>query len=186
MLDTHYLFINIAQAATKEAAAGGPLGSLGINWKLLLGQLVNFAIILFIFWRWVVKPLGKTLADRQKRIEDSLKSAEEVEYEKVKLQKAKVDEMRSARAEAEKIIKEAAGAAEQMKNKIVGEAQYQAAQLARQTQAHLAAEKEKMIKEAKAELAEVVVSASEKIVRAKLDSSKDMALVEESLRELKA
>lgn len=200
-MDISNLLINIAQAATEAVIEGAPvasetaaehaadpglLGTLGINWKLFVAQLINFAVILFIFWRWVVKPLGKALTERQKKIEQSLKTAEAMEQEKINLEKTKIEEMRKARNEAEEIIKSATTAAEQMKNKIVGEAHDQAAKLAEQTRAQLQAEKDKMIKEAKAELAEVVVTASEKILRAKLDPKKDRQLIDESLRRIEA
>lgn len=195
-MDISNLLINIAHAATEAVIEGAPvaehaadpglLGTLGINWKLFVAQLINFAIILFIFWRWVVKPLGRALTERQKKIEQSLKTAEAMEQEKINLEKTKIEEMRKARNEAEEIIKSATTAAEQMKSKIVAEAHDQATKLAEQTRLQLASEKEKIIKEAKAELAEVVVTASEKILRAKLDAKKDRELIDESLRRIEA
>jgi F-type H+-transporting ATPase subunit b len=177
------LFINIAHAATEAAEIDpGVLGTLGINWKLFLAQLVNFGIILFIFWRWVVRPLGGTLTARQKKIEEGLKNAEEMERERINFEKTKTEELKKVRAEAESIIKNATVAAEQMKSQILTEAQEQSAKMGEATRQQLAAEKVKMVKEAKAELAEVVVLAAEKIVREKLDEKKDKELIDESLR----
>jgi len=51
----------------------------GINPLLLLAQVVNFAVLLFILKRFLYKPILKVLEERKKRIEESLKNAEEIE-----------------------------------------------------------------------------------------------------------
>lgn len=50
---------------------------LGIDWKLLLAQAVNFLIILGILRFTVYKPLLKMLGERRRRIEQGLKDSEE-------------------------------------------------------------------------------------------------------------
>jgi F0F1-type ATP synthase membrane subunit b/b' len=99
----------IILAATEEAVHAvetdpGLLGTLGISWKLFLAQLINFGIVLFVFWKWVVKPLGKTLTDRQTRIESGLKNADLMEKEKHEFDAWRKEQMHKARMEAEGII----------------------------------------------------------------------------------
>ncbi|MBI2330390.1 F0F1 ATP synthase subunit B [Candidatus Daviesbacteria bacterium] len=55
------------------------LKQFGINPILLLAQVVNFALLLFILKRFLYKPILKVLEERKKKIEDSLKNAEEIE-----------------------------------------------------------------------------------------------------------
>lgn len=55
------------------------LQQFGINPMLLAAQVVNFLILLFILKKFLYKPLLKVLDERRKKIEDSLKSAEEIE-----------------------------------------------------------------------------------------------------------
>ena len=49
----------------------------GIDWKLLLSQLVNFTLILIILRIFVYKPLLKILKKRKEKIEEGLAKAEE-------------------------------------------------------------------------------------------------------------
>ncbi|MBI2054262.1 MAG: hypothetical protein HYT36_02930 [Candidatus Staskawiczbacteria bacterium] len=49
----------------------------GIDWKLLLSQFVNFALILIILRAFVYKPLLKMLNERREKIEQGLVKAEE-------------------------------------------------------------------------------------------------------------
>ena len=52
------------------------LSNLGINGKLLLAQIVNFFILLYILKRFAYKPILKVLDDRKEKIEKGLRDAE--------------------------------------------------------------------------------------------------------------
>lgn len=51
----------------------------GINPILLLAQIVNFIVLLFILKKFMFKPILKVLGERRQKIEESLKNAEEIE-----------------------------------------------------------------------------------------------------------
>src|SRR3989338_2416248 len=156
------------------------LGTLGINWKLFVAQLVNFGIVLFVFWKWIVKPLGKTLTDRQNRIEQGLKNATMMDEEQKKFEEQKAADMRKVRTEADQIIRQATDSATKMKQEIIHEAQTQSDKLLVQAKQSIESEKQQMLKEVKTEVATLVVAASEKILRSKLDPRKDHELINES------
>ena len=161
------------------------LGTLGINWKLFLAQLVNFAIVLFIFWKWVVKPLGSTLMKRTEKIEEGLKNADRMEEEKRKFDEWKTAEMKKVRVEADHILRTTTDTANQIKQDTIVDAHNQANKVLEQAKASIESEKVQMMKEAKTELATLVVAASEKILRTKLDPRKDHELINESMKGMK-
>lgn len=176
-----------AEAAHETAAEAdqGVLGLLGINWKLFVAQLVNFGIILFIFWKWIVKPLGSALTARQEKIESGLKHAEEMEVERKNFEQWKTDEMKKARQDAEAIITKASSTAEQLKQQTMTTANEQAGKLLEQTKATLEMEKQQMLKEVRQEVADLVVTASEKLLKEKLTDRKDRELIRENLEGVK-
>jgi F-type H+-transporting ATPase subunit b len=53
------------------------IGQFGIDWKLFLSQLVNFALILIILTVFVYKPVIKIIKERNKKIKEGLDKAEE-------------------------------------------------------------------------------------------------------------
>ncbi len=55
------------------------LFQLGIDWKLLLSQIVNFFILLTILTFFVYKPLIKVIKERSRRIKEGLEKAEEAD-----------------------------------------------------------------------------------------------------------
>ena|SRR3989344_8504498 len=57
----------------------GLLGQLGINWKLLLSQAVNFFILLVILRAFVYKPLLAVIKKRNEKIAQGLQKAEEAD-----------------------------------------------------------------------------------------------------------
>ena len=161
------------------------LGTLGINWKLFLAQLVNFAIVLFIFWKWIVSPLGKILSDRQARIEQGLKNAEYTETEKKKFEEWKQTEMKRTRTEIDNLTRTASDTANKTRQQIIAEAQNDANRIIVQAKAAIESEKAQVMKEAKLELATLVITASEKILRVKLDPKKDQELINESMKQVR-
>jgi F-type H+-transporting ATPase subunit b len=192
-MDLHHIIIAAAEVAQEaaqhtetatETSAGGPLGTLGVNWKLFLAQLVNFAVVLFVFWKWVVKPLGKTLTDRQNKIESGLKNATHMEEEKQKFDEWKVMEMQKVRGEAEKMLKMATETADKVKQEMVTNAQEQSTKMIEQAKAAIEQEKTQMLKEVRTNVADLVILASEKILRSKLDTKKDHELVRDSVKEI--
>ncbi len=174
-----------APEVAEHAAEENVIGTLGLNWKLFLAQLVNFGIVLFIFWKWIVKPLGKTLSDRQEKIEGGLKNAEAIEKERREFDVWKSNEMKNTRVEAEKILKMATDTAGKMKQDIVVDAHNQSEKILEQAKAHIESEKVQMLKEVRQEVATLVVTASEKILREKLDHKKDQEIINESLKNLR-
>lgn len=82
------------------------LSDFGVNPILLVAQVVNFLILLFILKKFLYGPILKVLAVRRQKIEESLKNAEEIE---LRLQKTNEDVekiLANAMDEAQKIIKE--------------------------------------------------------------------------------
>lgn len=181
-------FILVAYAAETaiEAAQADPgiIGLLGLNWKLLLAQLFNFAIVLFILWKWVFGPLGKKLEERSSKIEKSLKQTEEIQakFEEAELNKAQA--MEKARSEADAVIARAQASAEEVKSGIITEAKLSAERLLEQAKKEMGSEKEKLMAEVREEAANMVVLATERIIRQKLDPKADEQLIKESLKNI--
>ena len=174
-----------AHATESAGESGGVLGTLGINWKLFLAQLVNFSIILFIFYKWIVKPITNTLAKRQEKIEEGIKNSEYMKDEKRKFEEWKSLQMKDARQAAEKILKTAAETSEKVRQETLGKAQADAAKIASQTMAQLALEKEKMVADAKKELAPIIINAAEKVLKQAMSDEKDKQYAAKVLEDLK-
>ena len=77
---------------------------LGVNWRLLFSQGVNFLILLAVLTFVVYKPLLKLMEERKRRIESGLRGAEEAESKLSEIEKLKSVAIAEAEAEALQII----------------------------------------------------------------------------------
>src|SRR3989344_4429923 len=175
--------ITLATEQAVEAAAEHPegsagfIGTLGINWKLFLAQLLNFGIVLFILWKWVMKPVVGALESRRVKIEQSLKKAQDIEERLQKFEEHKEGELRRIRVQGQEILNQANAAAASAKAETDG--------IWQETKRTIAAEKDQMMGELREEVAGLTVMATEKILREKLDGTKDKRLIEEVIKSFK-
>ena len=175
--------IPIAHAAEAVAAetAASPVAVLGLNAKLFIGQIVNFGILLLIFWKWILPAVTKGLQARTERIEKSLNDAERIEKEKAEFEKWRDAEMTKARQEASTIVTTAQTDAVKAKDQILHQTKEDQQKLIDQAKKQIEQEKVQQLQAAKSELADLITNATEKILRTKLDSKKDEALIKESI-----
>lgn len=165
-----------------DEADSSVLGMFGINWKLLLAQLVNFCIVLFVLWKWVFKPMTANLSQRTSKIEQSLKEADKINKDRDTFESWKQEEVANVRAEASAIIAEAKQHAEMLKADTIKQTTDEQNRLIEQGHKRLEQEKVAMLKEAKSELAEIVVQATSIILTEKIDPKKDKELIDNALK----
>ena len=186
MISEH--LINIARAAeevTHATADPSIAGMFGLSWKLFIAQLINFGIVVFVLWKWVFTPVTNALQKRTEKIEKSLQDATNIDNEKQKLEESKKEIMAEARKEAAGIVTLAKDEAEKVKAGILQDAKGEQVKIIEQTKKHLEQETAKAIQSVKQEVAGLVVTATEKILKEKLDDKKDKELIEESLKSIK-
>ena len=73
---------------------------LGIDWRLLLSQAVNFLLLLIVLRIFAYQPILKLLKDRRAKIEDGLTKAKEADTRLGEIAQMTKEKMRAADAEA--------------------------------------------------------------------------------------
>src|ERR1700690_2463541 len=179
------LIIPIAHAQETSAASSGGIAVLGLNVKFFIAQLINFGILLIIFWKWILPNVVKAMQARTERIEKSLTDADRIEKEKKEFETWKNAEMSKARQEASSIVTSAQSEATKAKQAIMDQTKMDQQKLVDQAKSQIESEKSKSLMEAKSELADLVTNATEKILRHKLDAKTDQQLIKESLANVK-
>ena len=81
--------------------------SLGIDWKLLISQGVNFLILLALLTFFVWRPLLELLASRRRKIELGVEAGEIARQKLAELDELKKKSLARSEREAEEIIKDA-------------------------------------------------------------------------------
>jgi F-type H+-transporting ATPase subunit b len=151
----------------------------------LFWMLIFFSLVLLILKKFAWKPILNSLKNREKSIEDALLSAEKAKEEMAKLKSDNERILADARKERDQLMKEARA----MKDKIIADAQEQAQQEAQKIveSARISIENEKKsaINDMKTQIALLSVSIAEKIIKEKLDASKQSDLINNLLKDVK-
>lgn len=161
------------------------LGKLGIDWKLLVAQLVNFGLLLLILHRFVYKPLLGVLEKRASTIEKSLADARAIEERLKEAEQSKSDILIKARQEAAVLMEEVARLAEQRRVTALEKAKQEVAQVIEDAKAEIAREKQAMLSKAKEQFGELVVKAAQVVIQHGLDKEIPADLVEKVVSKAK-
>lgn len=159
------------------------LNNLGINGKLLLAQIINFLILLFVLYKFAYGPILKMLDDRTKKIEKGLKDADESHKKLAEIVQKEKEVLKKAREEAQAIIVKAEEQAKKNKEDIITESKTQSEKILSDAQKKIEEEKNKMLAEVKGEISNLVIMATEKIISQKLDTAKDKEIINKALKD---
>ena len=184
------MFINIASASevarTAEAAAEeSVLASLGINGTLFVFQLINFAIVAVILWFLILKPLTKKMSERQKMIDDSIDNAKKIETNLGMSERKYQEKIDQAKVDANKLMEKSQQEALQAGEAAKTKAKEEIEQLVEQVRKNIKIERDQSIAEIKEQAANLIISATEKMISGKLDSTKDKKIIEEAMEDIK-
>ncbi|MCU0329785.1 MAG: F0F1 ATP synthase subunit B [Candidatus Kapabacteria bacterium] len=157
---------------------------LDINPGQIIWTLIIFTIFVVIVAKMGWKPMIEGLKARENAIRDSITAAEtasreaqetlrEVREKMTKAQQEAMDAVREGRVQAENVIRKAAEEAEAIKQQKLVEAQRE-----------IDRSKDEAIKVLRAEVASLVVDATEKLIGKKLDGDDHKRIIEASVNEI--
>lgn len=159
------------------------LQKLGIDWRLLLWQIVNFVILFGVLTKLLYRPILKMLDERSRKIAQGLQDAEAARLSKEKGEQERAHVVNEARKEAQKILEVARVQGEKLRNEIVDTAKHETDRVLVQAKSNIQSAKEEMLKQVRGEAATLVAGALEKIIGKTLTLEVDKKLVEQALKE---
>lgn len=162
----------------------GLISTFHIDWKLMLAQFVNFVIVFFVLYRFALKPLMNTMAERSATISKSLEQAKKIEDDIAATAETTKAAIKEAKQQSSEIIAAARHEAEGRKDTIVKEAEQKVAQVVAQAKVQIESEKQAMLEAVKGEAAQMIVMATEKILHHKLDEASDKKYINEMIKKL--
>ncbi|HWR00114.1 MAG TPA: F0F1 ATP synthase subunit B [Candidatus Methylomirabilis sp.] len=171
------------QIAT-EAVHSNVLGTLGINWKLILAQLVNVGIVIFVLTKWVFKPLLKLMEERAKKIDDGLQHAKEADSRLKQAKEFESELIAKARAEARTIIDEAVANGEKERTQRVERSKQDIDAQIEDAKSKVRQERTDALEAVRREVGELVMLATGKVTAGAVDEEAQRRYLERALGEL--
>lgn len=157
---------------------------LGIDWKLLIAQVINFFILLFVLHRFAYRPILKMLKKRTDTIDKSMSDVKQIEKNLAESNQKKDELLRAARQQAQKILDEVTQKAETMRQEKLAATNHEVEEIVKRTKAELAQAKIELVKDVQNEISDIVVKAAEKVLKEKLTEKADRAIVEDALAQI--
>lgn len=152
-----------------------------IDWKLLIAQVVNFAIVFAVLYWLAFKPLSKVMAERTFKIEKGLDDAKKVEKKLAETQEDFSKAMAEAKQQASALLEKAVQNGDARKQEMIARAKEEIGQIINQEKQKMQAEKAATLKEIKREVTELVIAVAEKVMGEKLDAKKDKETIKRLL-----
>ena len=162
------------------------LETFGVKPILLLAQIVNFIILLFLLNKFAYKPIMKVLDDRKHKIETSMRQAEEVEKKLAETEASQKEIIGRAERESTKIIEEARAAAKKLQDETMVETSNKMEEALLKNKDSIKLEREKMVNEVKADMADLVADTTKKVLGKTLTSGNNRELVNDALKDLES
>ena len=159
--------------------------ALGINQGLLVAQIINFIIILFVLSRWVFPPIMRMLEQRRQRIQDSLAEAERVRKEAASERAQYQQQLAEERQRTASELARAAQQGQQVREEIIGAAERERETILATARREADGIREQAVADARRQIVDLAILAAQRVVGGSMDESRQRQLVNEFLsREL--
>ncbi|MBX9585921.1 MAG: F0F1 ATP synthase subunit B [Gammaproteobacteria bacterium] len=150
----------------------------------LIGQMIAFAMFIFVTMRYIWPPILNALDERQKRIAEGLQAAERSENELKLSQKNIADQLREAKHQATEIIEHANQRAVRIVEEGKEIADKEGKRLLEMAQNDIEQERLSVRDVLMKELSEITIQGVEKILQKNIDHATHSRLVDQLIAEI--
>ncbi|MCH8850277.1 MAG: F0F1 ATP synthase subunit B [Chloroflexi bacterium] len=159
------------------------MSELGVNLPVLIAQIVNFFLLLFVLRLVAYKPLMEMLDKRSQRIKEGLEAADQSKEQVAQAEQQVTDQLAEARQQGQALIAQAQEAASRIEEESHTRASREAEALLERARSAIQLERDQAIAELRREFAGITVSAAEKVINQSLDRQAHRRLIDEVLAE---
>jgi len=150
---------------------------------LIFWTAVDFLLLVFLLGKFAWKPLVKALEERENKIAQDKKDAQDARDAAVKIKAELEARLENISKEAQEKFRSVEALAAAEKDAIIKEAKQTSSFLLDQAKQEIEAQKNAALREVKKEIADIAVSAAQKIAAVKIDAEADARLIKNALQD---
>lgn len=151
---------------------GELINTFGLNWGLLIIQMVNFGVLLIALKYFLFKPVMQMLDDRKAKIAQGVADAEAAAQKNADAEKERKAIIADAALSGEQLVAKATLRAEEKGALILGEAEKRAQSLANDAALRAQETKDKALRDSRDEIAKAAILVAEKVLRGEKELAK--------------
>jgi F-type H+-transporting ATPase subunit b len=152
-----------------------------INLFQVIVAATNFAVFLALMWTFAFKPVAKMLGDRQARIEQGLKDAEQARKDRESAEQERLAALAEARRESNEILARAQKIAQETRDADIAATRTELERLRSKATEEIEGEKQKALQGLRSEVADLALAAAGKVVGESMTDARQRKLVQEFL-----
>lgn len=153
---------------------------------LALWTLLNFGLFFILLAKFAWKPIVNALSTREKGIEDAIMRAEQANIQAQKILKENEEKMAKAQQEMMQLIRDGRAQADAQVQAALQEAENVKKLKIDEAREEIRRAKDQAMQELKKEVSSLVVTATEKILREKLDQNEQKKLIDSFIADIPA
>lgn len=161
------------------------MDGLGIDWKLLIAEIVNFAILLFLLKKFLYKPFTNILEQRRAKIEEGIKKSEDAEKSLQKIRSLADDIKYKSEQKAKEIIVNAEKKAQDKTKNILTAADAEKGKIIESARKAMEQEKAAAKELQEKEAVDMAFVLAERVLKEKVNKELDKKLIEKLAADLK-
>lgn len=161
------------------------LHKLGIDWRLLIAQLVNFLILFVLLKKFLYKPVLDLLERRQQKIADGMRDADAAKERLVGIELERKQILHQTEAERQRMLEAAAMDVEELRRQRLQAIATEAEGVLNRAREEADRVRGELLAEVRSELGDLVLAISRKTTSDALTKDAHDKLVEAAIEELK-
>lgn len=150
---------------------------LGVDWKLLTAQIVNFAILVGVLGYFVYKPLLNLIDERRDRIAKAMENAGRIEEQTRELEHFRLEQLKKVDIEIGVMMERSRRDAEAVRDRILEEAKIETDSMLAKGRRQLEDERVRAFRDIQASLAAMIVRMTGKILEREFSDADQKRLI---------
>lgn len=146
---------------------GAILTTFGIDWHLLVINIINFAVLLAGLWYFLYGPVTRMLEERRTKVAQGIDAADKAQKSLMEIESARDQKLAQAAKEADEMMAKARTAAATKEKESHADAQRRADALVKEAQLQAQELKTRAVAESREEVAKLIVLGVEKALQTK-------------------
>ncbi len=158
-------------------------GLLDIN-GTVIAEIVAFLVMLFILQRWAYPAIIRAAEARQRAIQEQLEAAERARQTAEERLTEAEQRLTDARSQAQEVIDAASRSADQVRVELRRQGEEEGKRQVERAQREIEAEKQRAIQALRGEVADLVATATERVLGEVLDRQRHERLIDSAIKEV--
>ncbi|HEX8994032.1 MAG TPA: F0F1 ATP synthase subunit B [Candidatus Paceibacterota bacterium] len=140
------------------------LSAFGLDWRLLLVNIINFGLLLFALWYFLYAPIMRILEERRAKVAQGVIDAQHAEEKLAEIEESRAGILSQAGQEADEVLANARRRGNEKEKELVASAEASAGRIVADAEAQAKELKAHAIAESKQEVAKLIVLGVEKVM----------------------